>query len=276
MNFINEIISKTILLVTEKTTSFWENILLLEISYWQIFLDIFLVSIIFYYISRLLKGSRTTHVLIGLVIIAVTYLLSQALGLFALKWLLDKFMTFLIVAIPILFQQELRRGLEKLGQQTNFFNMNRQHDVDLLINEVVSACSAIRKMKKGALIVFRRKDLLKEYVDTGTILDSKLNKELIISIFANKSPLHDGAVIIENWKIKAAGCILPHTFRKYSSSFGTRHKAALGISEMTDAVVISISEEQGTISFIVNEKLTLVDEQQLEDLLHKHLVTNTK
>lgn len=276
MNFINELISSSIVFVSEKTASFWENVLLLEISLWQMLLDVFLVAIIFYYLFRLLKGSRTTHVLTGLVIIALTYLVSQALGLFALKWLLDKFLTFLIVAIPILFQQELRRGLEKLGQQSNFFSAQRQQEVDLLIRETVSACSAIQKMKKGALIVFRRKDLLKDYIDTGVVLDAQLSKELLVSIFGGKSPLHDGAVIIESWKIKAASCILPHTFRKYSAQFGTRHKAALGITEITDAVVIAISEEQGTLSLAVNEKITVVDEQQLEDLLKKYLASNNK
>lgn len=276
VNFINEIIAGSIAFVSQKTASFWENIMLLEISLWQILLDIFLVSIIFYYIFRLLKGTRTTHVLTGLVIIALTYLFSQALNLFALKWLLDKFLTFLIVAIPILFQQELRRGLEKLGQQSNIFNAQRRQEVDFLIHETVTACSKIQKMKKGALIVFRRKDLLKDYLDTGIILDAELSQELLVSIFSGKSPLHDGAVIIENWKIKAASCILPHTFRKYSAHFGTRHKAALGIAELTDALVIAISEEQGTISFAVNEKLTVVDEQQLEEMLQKHLINNNK
>ncbi len=250
--------------------------MLLEISAWQIFLDIFLVSIIFYYIFRLLKGTRTTHVLTGLVIIAITYLFSQALNLFALKWLLDKFLTFLIVAIPIIFQQELRRGLEKLGQQSSIFNAHGAQEVDSLIHEIVSACTSVQKMKKGALIVFRRKDLLKDYIDTGVILNAEISTELLVSIFAGKSPLHDGAVVIENWKIKGASCILPHTFRKYSANYGTRHKAALGITEITDAVVIAISEEQGTISFVVNEKLTVVDAQQLEDKLKEFLTTNQK
>lgn len=268
---INNSISQIIIFITEKAVSFWENITLLDLSGWQIFVDIFLVAIIFYYILRLIRGSRATHILTGLVIIAVIYLISQLLELFALKWLLDRFLTFLIIAIPIIFQQELRRGLEKLGQQSHFFKAKKQQELDWLISEVVTATSVIKKMKKGALIVIKRKDSLKDYEDTGVKIGAKVSKELLVSIFNPKSPLHDGAVIIENDKITSAACVLPHSFKKYSGTYGTRHKAALGLSDIADAIVIVVSEEKQTISFVRNEKIDLINEEHLAKNLKKYL-----
>ncbi len=192
--------------------------------------------------------------LIGLAIIMIVYFISKALQLVALGWLLDRFMTIVLVAIPIIFQKELRMGLERLGH-TKLFLSQKARKIDRMILSIVNASEKMASNKVGALIVLQRSVPLKEYIDTGVLLSASVSEELILSIFHPKGALHDGAVIIAHEKIEAASCVLPHSFEKSDSGLGTRHKAALGLSENSDAIVVVVSEEKGTISFASEGKI---------------------
>ena len=268
---ISEAIANFIIFITKETSTFFSNLQLLELSTFQIVLDVLLVTILFYFIFVLIRGTRAFHIMLGLIIIALLYLVSRVLSLFAMGWLLDRFFTLVIVAIPIIFQQELRRGLERLGQ-TKLRHRQIKKAADIFIGNVTEACKELSKRKKGGLIVFKQDISLNEYAETGIKLNADLSKELLLSIFGAKMPLHDGAVIIEDFKIKAASCLLPHSASSPSGKFGTRHKAALGISENTDAFVIVISEENGQISFVFDGEMERgIKEEKLTQLLTKFL-----
>lgn len=248
MDVINQFLAKFILTIGQQTQTFFENLSLLNFSLPQVLLDILLVSILFYYGFLILKGSRAVNVLLGLVVVIFVFAFSKAFQLTTLNWILDKFFTIALVALPVIFQQELRMALEKIGH-TKFSLSQKVKETNLLISNVVEACEFLVKQNHGALIVFENAISLKEYVETGVPLNAKLSKELLVSIFHPKSPLHDGAVIIQNGQIAAASCILPHSFKSYGQVLGTRHKAALGLSEATDARIIVVSEEKGATSF---------------------------
>lgn len=238
-----------ILVITEATRNFWENLNVFQYSPFQITIDILLVAILFYWIIMIFRGTRASNILLGLIVLAILFAVSRFFDLLAVGWLLDRLLTVILVAIPIIFQQELRRGLEKLGR-TKFFLAQEAKEIDFLKSEIISVCWQLANRRLGGLIVFRGEVNLKEYVDTGIDLYSRVSKELLLSIFSHESPLHDGAVIIDQNRIIAAGCVLPHSFKEYGHRFGTRHKAALGLSEATDARVLVISEQRGTVSYV--------------------------
>lgn len=271
MDALSRSVANIILFIAQQTQIFWGNLVLLNFSWQQIAIDIILVSVIFYFIFSLLKGSRAVHILIGLTIIAAFFVLSKALQLVALGWLLDRFFTVVLVAIPIIFQKELRMGLERLGH-TKLFENQQKRRIDRMISSIVDACDAMAKEKTGALIVIQHTVPLKEFIDTGVEMGSKISSELLLSIFNSKSPLHDGAVIIAHERIAASSCILPHSFERTASGMGTRHKAALGLSESTDASVIVVSEERGTIAFAKGGKMERgIDAAQLNAFLNNAL-----
>lgn len=253
MEIISRWIAEFISSIAHQAQVFWGNLTLLNFSWQQITLDILFVSIIFYFIFLLLKGSRTVHILIGLSIVAFIFFISKALQLVTLGWLLDRFLTVTLVAIPVIFQQELRSGLEHLGH-TRFFQHEEAMEINKMILNIVEAVETLASQKHGALIVIQHDFPLKEYIDTGIALNARVSKELLLSIFYPKSPLHDGAVIIANENIVAAACLLPHS-KNDAPLMGTRHKAALGLSETTDASIIVISEEKGSFSFVRKGKI---------------------
>jgi diadenylate cyclase len=277
MEYINKGIAEFILFITREAGTFWENLVLLQFSWPQVIIDIALVSIVFYYIFILLKGSRAIHILIGLLILAFIFLLSKALQLFATGWLLDRFLTLILVAIPVIFQQELRRGLEKLGQ-TRIFSSSEVGAADILIGNLVDVSVIMAKRKVGALVVLKKDVSLNEYAETGVPINGKISKELILSIFFPKTPLHDGAIIIEGDKVVAAACVLPHSYKFTADrSLGTRHKAAIGLAENTDAHVIVISEERGTISYAHNGRLEHdITPEKLQKFLEEFYAPKTK
>lgn len=249
INAISRVIASFISAVSEAAGNFWENINISQYTAWQVAIDILLVAILFYWLIMLLRGSRAVNIVLGLIVLVLVFAVSRWLQLLALGWLLDRFVTVILVAIPIIFQQELRRGLEKLGR-TKFFLAQEAKEIDFIRSEIIGACIEMSEKGVGALMVFKDEVSLKQYIETGIALNSKISKELFLSIFNPQSPLHDGAVIIDQNRILAAACVLPHSFKEYSHKFGTRHKAALGLSETTDAKVIVISEQRGTISFV--------------------------
>ena len=254
MNFLNNAIADFILFISREIGTFWENLVLMQFSWPQVLIDIFLVSIVFYYLFLLLRGSRAVHIIIGLAILAFIFILSNLLQLFATGWLLDRFLTLILVAIPVIFQQELRRGLEKLGQ-TRLFSNSEVKASSIMVSNLVEASVKMAQNKIGALIVLHRDVSLAEYAETGVQINGKVSKELLLNIFFPKSPLHDGAVIIKGEKIVAAACVLPHSYKINDHELGTRHKAAIGLAENTDAHIIVVSEERGTISYAHNGRL---------------------
>jgi len=224
-------------------------------------LDIFVVALIFFWLLTVAQGTRAMPLLRGIgILLGVMAVLSQTLDLTALRRLLTLALPALIVALPVIFQPELRRALEKLGQTRTWLNLPFTHtddaDIERVINEIGRAVTQLSRERTGALIVIERETGLQDYVDKATPLDAILTRQLLVQLFVPNTPLHDGAVVVRGDKIIAAGVILPLTDTAVSSSLGTRHRAALGISEQSDAVAVVVSEETGTISLTVGGSLT--------------------
>ena len=219
--------------------------------------DILVVAYIFYRIILLVKGTRAVKILIGiLILLFVTFLARDVVHLRTLSWLLENFWLAAVVIIAVVFQPEIRSALAQLGSQ-HWTKMFRMHEATF-INEVVEAIKVLSSRKEGALIVIEKEIGLRDYLETGTKINAIVSEEIIISIFNKESPLHDGAIIIRDGIIVAAGCVLPLSSgdNKLTKSFGTRHSAGLGLSEETDAIVIIVSEESGKISIALNGKMT--------------------
>jgi diadenylate cyclase len=236
-------------------------------------LDILLVALIFYLLIILLKGTVAMTLLRGIAILVFfTLILSNLLHLTVLGWLLRTSLTAMLVAIPIIFQPELRRALERIGR-TSLREAVGVPTVQSLIDILSRSCRRLAERKYGALIVLERETGLQEYVDTGIRLDATASTELLVSIFFPNSPLHDGAVIIRGNRILAASCVLPLSEHNPSyPSLGTRHRAAIGITERSDAITLVVSEETGEISLASNGRMIKgLDETRLRRLL-SHLL----
>lgn len=212
--------------------------------------DILVVALLFYGIHRLVKDTKAIRIAVGLILVCAVFLIGRVLNLIALTWLLKYFVTFIVVAIPVVFQPELRRALEKLGRprQIRRFKKMSKRENARVINIIVDAVEIMVKNKVGCLIVIRRTTGLADHIEKGTVLNAVLSKPLLLNLLFPKSPLHDGAVIISGNQIAAAGVVLPLTDKDTAYQLGTRHKAALGITEETDAVAIVVSEERGEVS----------------------------
>lgn len=276
MDLISKSIAGWIAHIATVAGEFWQNLVYADLSLWQVILDIGIVSLVIYLLFSMLKGSRSISILLGLIIMSLFFLVSKALNLLTVGWILDRFFTIFLVSIPIIFQQELRMALERLGN-TPFLAGEKNVTLDAMIAEIIESCNFLAQKKEGALIVLRHGIPLKEYIETGTKMDALVSRELLISIFQGKGPLHDGAVIIENNRITAAACILPTSFDNKEKSYGTRHKAAIGLTDHTDASVIVISEERGTISFAKNGRLERdIDAARLQQLLKIVLEPKTR
>lgn len=225
------------------------------LPYWKIALEVAILWYAIYMVLLFVKGTRSVQLLKGLVILAVIVVISQQLRLEVISWALTKLFPISIIALVIIFQPELRRGLAQLGQ----FGL-RQGDIEV-IAEIGQAASGLSSKRIGALIVIEHEMGLKSYVETGTVVDAKVTAYLLESLFLPQSPLHDGAVIIQQGRLVAAGCVLPLPQEEGRTvnmprSLGMRHRAAVGMSEETDAVCIAVSEETGTISIAVGGRLT--------------------
>ncbi|MBO4296270.1 MAG: diadenylate cyclase CdaA [Desulfovibrio sp.] len=220
---------------------------------WRDLLDIGIVSFLLYQVIQLLRGSRALAVVSGLGILTFLYFLSRTLGLYTLQWLLDHIFTSLFLVIVVIFQEDIRRALGEMGTKHLF-----QHKAlrASSVEDVASACEEMAKARIGALIVVERGMHLDDMIRReGVRLDARLSRQLLRNIFHPKAPLHDGAVIISRGRIAAAACILPLAEAK-GQNFGTRHRAALGITLETDAVSIVVSEERGEISIAANGVLS--------------------
>ncbi|WP_417908535.1 diadenylate cyclase CdaA [Candidatus Electronema sp. PJ] len=233
---------------------------------WQDAADILIVSFIVFRIIILIRGTRAVQMLAGALVIALLYFLSTALDLLALQLLLRSVLSSILLIMVIIFQEDIRRALTEMGR-TPFFRSHKIAADDL--TEIISAAVSLSRRRIGALIIIERETGLQEYVETGFVIDSRLLQELLLSIFLTKSPLHDGAVVIKNGRIHSAACVLPLSRNlSIDKRYGMRHRAALGLSEMTDAVIISVSEETQEISVVQNGSITpMRDEDKLETVL---------
>ncbi|MFN3402961.1 MAG: diadenylate cyclase CdaA [Cytophagaceae bacterium] len=239
------------------------NIGFLEIS-WIDILDILLVSYLLYQLYKLLKGTVAVRIFLGFLSIYLVYMLVKAAGMELLTSILGQFIGVGVIAGIILFQQEIRKFLLIIGKTTVFnkksFFRNlpwKRKEVkasqSIALSPIIESAKILGGTNTGALIVFSKSSELKFYAESGDILDAVISKRLLLSIFQKNSPLHDGAVIISNNRIKAARCILPVSENdQLPAQFGLRHRAAIGITEVTDAIVLVVSEETGQISLAVN------------------------
>ncbi len=231
------------------------------------FLDILIMSFVIYYIIKLVRETRASQLVKGIIILIIAYFLSYQLDFKMVSSVLNKFFEFGIIALLVVFQPELRRALEQIGRSNiSKYWVSSVSDKDTLsveqvkkrcIDAVVDTVGIFQRSKTGALIVFERQTKLGDIIDTGTVINAEASVPLIGNIFFNKAPLHDGAMIIRRGKVCAAGCILPLTKNdNISADLGTRHRSALGISEISDAIAVVVSEETGTISVAENGILT--------------------
>ena len=215
-------------------------------------LDIALVAFFLYKLFLLLRNTRAVALIKGLAFLGVITVSSRVLNLHVVNWILQQGMTVILVALPVVFQPELRRALEHIGRGRLFRSdhLISQEELAHLLDEVVPLSETLSKTSTGALLVFEREVGLNEIIDTGVAIDGIVSKELLGNIFIPNTPLHDGAVVIRENRIMAAGCLLPLTTdRSLSTELGTRHRAAIGISEKSDAVVVVVSEETGAVSY---------------------------
>jgi diadenylate cyclase len=213
---------------------------------WQDILDILIVAYVIYRIALLIRATRTMQMVVGLGIVAAAFVGSQMLGLFTVNWLLNNFLGSIIVILVVIFQSDIRRALTGLGARSFF---TTRVDVADVAQELATSAAWLSARRIGALIVVEHDVGLQDVVDTGRVIDGRVSPELIEMIFMRGSPLHDGAVIIKGDRVLAATCLLPlSTNPNVSLTLGTRHRAAIGLTEDNDATVIVVSEEDGTIS----------------------------
>ena len=244
---------------------------------WSDYLDIAVVAFLIYKILPLIKTPSTARIAKAVVAVLIIAWLTDFLHLYTVGFIMNQFLAIGLLALVILFQPELRRMLDHLGsvKLTSIFGVNKpvQQEMDAVITQTVRACEAMGREKVGALIVFAREQRLEEYFKTGTQIDGQVSEQLIRNIFFKNSPLHDGAMIIRDGRVAAAGCVLPLSdSNRLSSDLGTRHRAGVGMSEASDAVVVIVSEETGTISVAVGGMLKRhLAPQTLDKLLHTEL-----
>ena len=208
-------------------------------------IDIIIVAYVIYRVIDLIQGTRATTLVKGLAFIFASSVVARALSLRTISWLLDQTITIVLVALPVVFYPELRRALEQIGRGQLFARLGiPSKDKPLpIIDEITEAAVRLSEKRMGALIVIERETGLQEFIETGISLDALVSKELLMNIFEPNSPLHDGAVILRDNRIASAACLLPLTESKLGSHLGTRHRAAVGLSEQTDAFVVVVSEE---------------------------------
>jgi len=235
---------------------------------WQDLVDILLLSVIFYRLLTLIKGTRTIPMLIGFMILLFVYLFSLALELNATVLLLDKLANSLVLLLVVLFQSDIRNALTQFGLITWFQDSSKQKKQEV-IGRVLQACKVMADKRIGALIVFERGLGLRDFTERGTEMNATVTKALLLSIFHTSSPLHDGAVVINRKGVLAAAqCILPISMStRLPAMLGTRHRAAIGLTENTDAVVLIVSEERGTLSLSLDGEWVEDTEENLQLIL---------
>ncbi|REJ79941.1 MAG: TIGR00159 family protein [Acidobacteria bacterium] len=249
-----------------------------DVLTWRDAIDLLAVSFLVYNLLLFIRGTRAVQVLLGILVLGGVAYLARFLELRTLEQLMTGFfLVVLPVAIIVLFQNQIRRALVNFGRNP-LIGFTTQGHSEEIFTELVNAATTMSKRRIGGLVVIERVDGLRDYVENGIVLDAKISFDLLITIFNPSTPLHDGAVIVEQGRIAAAACFMPLSSNpELSTRLGTRHRAALGISEETDAMAIVISEETGAISVAVEGRLTQnLDAKKLGDRLHQHLVVEMR
>lgn len=248
---------------------------------WSDYLDIFCVALVFYLLLPMLRSTGTMRIAGMILALFGATLLTDMLDMHTMNWLLNQVLAVGLIAVIVLFQPELRRILDRISnvRLQKFFGLEREdQEMGQVITQTVMACEVMSREHVGALIVFHRDTPLDEYLKTGTMIDAQVSEQLIRNIFFPKAALHDGAMIIRGGRVTAAGCVLPLSdTNRLSADLGTRHRAAQGMSEVSDAVVVVVSEETGAISVAVDSQLKRhLAPQTLERLLRKELCKDDK
>ncbi|MBB5174316.1 diadenylate cyclase CdaA [Texcoconibacillus texcoconensis] len=242
-----------------------------------VIIDILLVAFVVYKLIMVIRGTRAVQLVKGITVILAVWFFSSYLGLQTLQWIMSQMVTYGLLAIIIIFQPELRRALEQLGRGRFFASSTtaKEEETQQLIEHIVKATSYMGKRRIGALISIERETGMNDYIETGIPLNAHITSELLINVFIPNTPLHDGAVIMKGNEISAAGCYLPLSENPFiSKDLGTRHRAALGVSEVTDAITVAVSEETGGISVTKNGELHRdLDAQGLRELLTSELLS---
>ena len=238
-------------------------------------LDVSLLAVIIYQILLLIRGTKAAQILIGVLLVVGLYVLSNVFPLSTVNWMMNKFYGSFIIILIIIFQNDIRYVLSSMGKRNIFVDQDTS-DSMLIIDEIARAASSLAAKRIGALIVLERGILLRRYIDAGVQLDARVSKEILMAIFHRSSPIHDGAVILQRGRIAAAGCFLPLTSdEKVDANLGTRHRAALGISEESDALVIIVSEEGASMALVDNGKIVRKpDAKALREALARHLISD--
>ncbi len=251
--------------------------LLQPVSRWEDVLDVLLVTVVLYNLLLLIRGTRAVQVLIGILVLVILHQIAQAVDLPALEKTLQTSFLFLPIAIIVLFQHEVRRALANFGTTSLWSFADRQKLVGSF-HAIVLAATTLSERRIGALIVVERLEGLRNYIENGIELDAVVSVDLLITLFDPHTPTHDGAVIIQDDRIAAAACFLPLTqSEELSTELGTRHRAALGITEETDAVAVVVSEETGAISVAFGgEMVRELESKDLRNRLHQFLLTDLR
>ena len=242
-------------------------------------IDILVVSFLIYTVLRLVRSSSAARVAWTVLVLLIATWLTSVFDLYACNWILNKILELGFISLVVIFQPEIRRAMERFGG-TFFLNLvdpaSKKSVEESAIEATVSACEIMSKERVGVLLIFERSVSLEEYFKTGTLIDAKVTEQLLRNLFFPKASLHDGAVIVRGGRIAAAGCVMPLSENTHlSSDLGTRHRAGIGTSEVSDAVVVIVSEETGTISVAIGGMLKRhLAPQTLEKLLSNELMTN--
>ena len=261
---------------------YWRELLSFDIFSWSFLvnvLDVIVVWYLVYKLIQLVRGTKAIQLFKGVGLFIVLRFLAGIVGLKTLSWLMDQVITYVVIAAIVIFQPEIRRGLEHLGRSSFFkTSKNEKRRDEVLVQALDKAVQYMAKRKIGALITIERTTGLEEYIETGIPLDADVTGELLINIFIPNTPLHDGAVILRDDKIAVASAYLPLSESPLiPKEFGTRHRAAVGISEVSDALTIIVSEETGDVSITLNNRmLTELSRQEYLDVLNRELVPEEK
>ncbi len=243
-------------------------------------IDILIVSYVIYKLLVLIRGTRAVQLLKGIFVLVIAWAVSSWFNLYTLEWLMNQMFTFGVLALVIIFQPELRRALEQIGRGKLFGSRsaNEMDETGRVIGELIKAVNYMSRRKIGALIVFERTTGLNEYIESGIAMHSRISSELLINIFIPNTPLHDGAVIVQGGNIAAAACYLPLSENPFiSKELGTRHRAAIGISEVGDAISVIVSEETGDVSLAINGQIVRnINEESMISKLFEELQPKEK
>jgi len=233
--------------------------------------DVLIVGLGIYWLLLLIRGTRAVQILVGLVVLIAASLASQVFQLITLGWILENFLASAVLIFIVIFQNDIRRALAQMGR--GFFRSSSAREESQIVEDVVRGVQSLAEKRVGSLMVVERETVLDDQIEAGTKIDAEVSKDLLVSIFQGLSPLHDGAVLIQDGRVAAAGCILPLTLREdLPEGVGTRHRAAVGITEETDALVIVVSEETGVISVVLGgEMLSGLTAPQLRKVLRSVL-----